>query len=226
MHLQKSFLRLLVLNTQPYRCACILIILADWTEVKIYPIMIRIVARLIARVFVGRSLCRDHDYLDISITYTVNCLRVSRTLAWCPQYLRPVLKFAVPGYLALRHQEKRMQQLLKPIIQEREKLQEGEDKPVDLLQWFIDASTELQKKDDKFLATSQINASLAAIHSTAIVATNALFDAATRPECVEELREEVSTISKTSTYPVASMDLLKLPKVNHYRRSGLSSNSS
>lgn len=87
---------------------------------------------------------------------------------------------------------------------------------MDLLQWFIDAATDQQKRDNTYLAIAQINASLAAIHSTAIVATNALFDAATRPECVEDLREEISTVSANGSGSIANMDLLKLPKVSHY----------
>lgn len=130
--------------------------------------MIRIIARLIARVFVGTELCRDEQYLDISITYTVNCLQVSRILAWCPPPLRPIVKLGVPGYLTLRSQEKRMQELLGPVIDKRLAAMTYEKeakKPVDLLQWFIEGASDSQRNDHKFLALSQVNASLAAIHS-------------------------------------------------------------
>lgn len=176
--------------------------------------MIRIVARLIARVFVGPALCRDESYLDISITYTVNCLRVSRILAWCPQPLRPLVKFFIPGYISLRKQEARMRRLLAPVI--RDRLQASYDKgskPVDLLQWFMDGSVG-RPGDEYFIAIAQINASLAAIHSTAIVATNAIFDATTKPQYADALRDELLTLGADVNEGRYDTRLLGLTKVS------------
>jgi cytochrome P450 len=111
-----------------------------------------------------------------------------------------------------------MQQLLAPIIEQRirEQAAGGKTEHVDLLQWFIDAATEDQKQDPTFLAISQVNASLAAIHSTAIVVTNAIFDLATRPHYVEPLRAELQSLRDATGGTLVDMGLLRLPKLDSF----------
>jgi cytochrome P450 len=84
-----------------------------------------------------------------------------------------------------------MRRLLMPFITQRGQTaaagkEQGTD---DLLQLFTDGSSQAEKNDPKFLALSLINACLAAIHSTAIVATNAILDLATRPQLMDPLRQ-------------------------------------
>lgn len=98
--------------------------------------MNRIVARLIARVLVGAELCRNEEYLNMTIDFTVNCLLVSRILAWCPIPLMPIVEYFTPGYQAIRRQERLLEGLLRPIILQR--LQKPRDstcdKPHDTIQ--------------------------------------------------------------------------------------------
>jgi hypothetical protein len=153
--------------------------------------VIHIVALLVARVFIGPELCRNQEYLDVSVMFAANCLIVSRILAWYSSLLRPVVKYIVPGCINLRRQEAQMRRLLMPFITQRGQTaaagkEQGTD---DLLQLFTDGSSQAEKNDPKFLALSLINACLAAIHSTAIVATNAILDLATRPQLMDPLRQ-------------------------------------
>jgi cytochrome P450 len=143
---------------------------------------------------------------------------VSRILAWCPPRLRPIVKYIVPGYIGLRRQEARMQHLLAPIIEKRRATEAAcrKDIPVDLLQWFMDGATRTDREDPTFLALSMINACLAAIHSTAIVATNAALDLATRPRLMDSLREELTALCDGDGELRLTMDLLKLPTLDSF----------
>jgi len=65
----------------------------DWTAHKFYPKLTRIVALLSGRVFVGRPLSRDADWIDSSIQYTIDCDGARKAAEKYPSYLRP---FIVP----------------------------------------------------------------------------------------------------------------------------------
>ncbi|KAF1951236.1 cytochrome P450 [Byssothecium circinans] len=191
----------------------------DWKDTKIYPLVIRIVARLIVRVMVGPELCRNEEYLRMSIDFTVNCLLVSRFLAWCPIPLRPIVKYFTPGYQALRRQERLAERLLGPILHQRLQCQHNStaEKPCDMLQWLIDARPEGSVCDARYLAIAQLNASLAAIHSTAIVVTNAIFDLASRPAYFEPLRTELQSLMQgTSNAKMNNINILELKKLDSF----------
>jgi cytochrome P450 len=103
------------------------------------------------------------------------------------------------------------------ITQRRQTAAAGKGKaPDDLLQWFMDGSSQTEKNDPEFLALSLINACLAAIHSTAIVATNAILDLATRPQLMGPLRRELSTLCDQEGNLALNMDLLKLPILDSF----------
>jgi hypothetical protein len=46
--------------------------LQDWKTVQVYELLLRIVARISARVFIGEPHCRNEEWLDTSIKYTEN----------------------------------------------------------------------------------------------------------------------------------------------------------
>jgi cytochrome P450 len=111
-----------------------------------------------------------------------------------------------------------MRRLLMPLItQRRQTVAAGRAKtPDDLLHWFMDGSSQAEKNDPEFLALSLINACLAAIHSTAIVATNAILDLATRPQLMDPLRRELITLCDQEGNLVLDMTLLKLPILDSF----------
>jgi len=44
----------------------------EWRTIKPYPSILRLVARISARVFLGLPLCRDEKWLEISTEFTEN----------------------------------------------------------------------------------------------------------------------------------------------------------
>lgn len=55
----------------------------EWTEIPIYPRILRIVALLSGRVFVG-DLCRDEEWIKTTIQYTVAAFKTGQALVKTP----------------------------------------------------------------------------------------------------------------------------------------------
>ena len=46
--------------------------LVDWVAVKPYHLILKLVARMSARIFLGYPLCRNEQWLEISTQFTEN----------------------------------------------------------------------------------------------------------------------------------------------------------
>lgn len=46
-----------------------------WEKVSMYDVLLRIVARISARVFIGQPHCRNEEWLETSIKYSKSCIR-------------------------------------------------------------------------------------------------------------------------------------------------------
>ncbi|KAL8419215.1 hypothetical protein RB594_002433 [Gaeumannomyces avenae] len=80
----------------------------DWTDVNVYQKILRIVAIVSGRVFVGPELCHDEGYLDAAINYTVELFNartaVTRIKPWLRPFRAPFL-LEVPSYPQSRDPE-------------------------------------------------------------------------------------------------------------------------
>lgn len=148
---------------------------ASWTEVCINAKLLRIVAMVSGRIFVGPELCRTEAYLDAAINYTVDLMTAVHRVAPIPTWLRPIMSPFLPQVKKLQERVKVADQFLRPIVEERRKGAENEDwqKPNDMLQWIIDSQHKFGKADAQHLARVQLEVSFAAIHTTTLTTTNA-----------------------------------------------------
>ena len=147
---------------------------SEWTEVYIFAKLLRIVAMVSGRIFVGPELCRDERYLDAAINYTVDLVNAAHEVAAISQWLRP---FLAPFHPSVAKVQKRVAEavaLLKPVVIERqEAARNGVEKPDDMLQWLIDDQVAQGQTDAKALAKMQLGISFAAIHTTTLTTTSA-----------------------------------------------------
>ncbi|KAK2016757.1 cytochrome P450 [Colletotrichum eremochloae] len=166
---------------------------SEWTEVKIMDKLMRIIAMASGRVFVGPELCRNEDYIDSAINYTVDILKAIRKVSTIPPWIRPLLAPRRPEVRRVHQRIAKAVDFLKPIVKSRREASEDPDyqKPDDMLQWMIEAQENSGDKDDKKLARYQLGISFAAIHTTSLTATNTLYTLAAMPEFVPVLREDV-----------------------------------
>lgn len=162
--------------------------------VDIQDILLRIVARISARVFVGLRLCRNEMWLTTSVDYTVSIFITLITLRIVPAFLRPILVWVLPSPYKIYHHLRLAQNLLVPLIEERRKAEAQDDvnyeKPFDLLQWMMDSATPDEAPAPK-IAHRLLLMSFAAIHTTTMAAVSALYDLCAHPEYFAPLREEV-----------------------------------
>ncbi|EXL39546.1 hypothetical protein FOCG_17858 [Fusarium oxysporum f. sp. radicis-lycopersici 26381] len=116
----------------------------DWTPTHITPLIVNIVARISARIFVGPDLCRNAEWLYISVNFTKNLGITRNILRVLPTIVRPVVARLLPSYWRIYSNLAAGRRLLGPVIQERRRAAASDgpawEKPNDFLQWMIDGA--------------------------------------------------------------------------------------
>lgn len=137
--------------------------------------LLRIVAMVSGRVFVGPELCRDEAYLDASINYTIDLMTAVHIIGFTPVWLRPLASRLLPQVKKVQTRIKEAENLLQPIVAARQQAAKNPDyqKPDDMLQWLIDSQQKFGPVDDSELAKNQLDISFAAIHTTTMTTLNA-----------------------------------------------------
>jgi len=191
---------------------------SNWSEVLINQKLLRIIAMVSGRVFVGPELCRDERYLDASINYTVDQMTAVNAISKVPAFLRPLVATRLPETQTLyRHIDAGIEVISPLIIARRKAAEKGNYKaPNDLLQWIIDAQTKLGTVSDRDLAMSQLTASFVAIHTTTAATTNALYWLAAKPELTPMLREDVQQALAESKGEFTSLALQNMKKLDSF----------
>ncbi|KAJ6514213.1 cytochrome P450 [Mycena vitilis] len=170
---------------------------SDWKEITVLAEMMPIVARSTARVFVGLPLCRNKKYIDLSISYTVSVFGHAQIIAMFPKKIEAVTIIGIFGRLLSpkRSCMRIAMKTLGPVIKERlakdaELGQEWhDDKPNDYMQWLLD-DAEPSERNPNAIALRLLATDTAAIHTSSMAITTALFDLTTHPEHIEPMREE------------------------------------
>ncbi|KAI1135209.1 ent-kaurene oxidase [Hypoxylon sp. FL0543] len=168
----------------------------EWTPFKIQPFMIRTVARLSGRVFVGSALNRVEEWMDVSINFAVTAFLAVIKLQFFPPWMRPAAQYLVSELCTIRRDLEKAQSMLTPIIEER--IRDGEtpgyEKPDDFAQWLLDALPEDQKGDYYIQGKLQLLLSAASIHTTSNLTTDCIYDLAVHQDMQELLREEAREV--------------------------------
>ena len=163
---------------------------AEWKELKLHPSSLRMIALLTGRVFVGTGLSRNEEWINASIQTTVDTFTASFKLWEYHWAIRPIMACTMPEIQNIHRQNRRATRLLKPYLKQRlSDLRDPDFKrPVDMLQFFID---NLESKEASYQAAVHSAINVAAIHTTSMNITQAIFDLATYPEHIQQLRDEI-----------------------------------
>jgi ent-kaurene oxidase len=137
----------------------------DWTPIPLYPTLLRIVALISGRVFVGLPLSRNEDWIRISINFTIVSFKASQKFGSIPAWKRP---FAVPfceETRAIRKHRAEAVHLLTPIIQQRvsDMKNPSFDRPSDMIQWALENAEGTPERSTDRQADIQLTLSMAAI---------------------------------------------------------------
>ncbi|KIM65199.1 hypothetical protein SCLCIDRAFT_530799 [Scleroderma citrinum Foug A] len=162
----------------------------EWESIPVVDFSQSITVRMLNRTVVGLPLCREPDWVDLTLRGTMDVIKEGILLGRVPNFVFALgAKFITTTSSRLRRGAKH----LEPIINERLRCMEtyGEgwtNRPSDVLQWFIDEGRERTVP----LLTARILFFLfGGMASSAAAVAKVLCFLAANPQCVQPLREEV-----------------------------------
>uniref|UniRef100_A0A093VCQ8 Ent-kaurene oxidase n=1 Tax=Talaromyces marneffei PM1 TaxID=1077442 RepID=A0A093VCQ8_TALMA len=185
----------------------------DWKAVFPAHSLLPVIASCSGRVFVGKDLNRNPEFLDCILNFTIDSMMGGEKLRQYPSFIRNFVQWWIPELQRSRAKLKKMMHLLGPVLEVRK----GVDHVSDMLSWNVANSPSNLKHNLKYQAHNQLIASAAAIHTTNMQLSHALFDLAAYPEYQAPLREEVQTVLRTEPNGVwTKSGLAKLRKLDSF----------
>jgi len=194
----------------------------EWRPVEIFTTILRIIARTSSRAFVGLPLCRNEDWLTVSMKFTGDIFMTVDKLTSIPKLIRPFYAWIFNSAKSINSHRRKAQTLLGPVIQRRleeERLAKENgavyEKPNDMLQWLTDL-VEPHHKTTEDLSELQLLSNLASIHTTSLTFLNTLFDLAAHPECLQPIREEIETVISSNNGVIDRAALRNMRKTDSF----------
>ncbi|KAL7939950.1 cytochrome P450 monooxygenase [Trichoderma barbatum] len=188
---------------------------ATWTPGNIQKLAPRLIAIIMGRVFVGPDLNRNKEWVDNVIQFVDDVFAAGWKIKAYSHFARPfAARFLVAETRRVQNQKAMARRLLVPILRDRlASLNEpGAEKHLDLLQWLVvNNAKSPQPKTLENLAELALVAYVGSTHTAATTLTNVLLDIAARPNDLEVLRNEISTINLEAT----GLDLKQSFYINH-----------
>lgn len=173
-----------------------------------------LVARLTSRVFLGKDLCRNKRWLEISKSYTIDSIELSYLLRTVFTPFQPIAYWFYPQATRLRQAIRDAHALIDPEVERRKQgvesaLEAGEKPPrvSDTLGWMYELSK--GRLDTDYVA-GQLTLAFASIANTVETLTAALIDICEYPEAADQLREEIIRVIGKGGWTKASLYDLKL----------------
>jgi hypothetical protein len=90
----------------------------DWTQVKVFEKISRIVALASGRIFVGRPLSRDEEWINWTINYTFDISNAIKDFGKIPLYLRPIVVPFLRSVRRTAEYQRKVAKKLKPQLNE------------------------------------------------------------------------------------------------------------
>ncbi|KAI0477527.1 putative cytochrome P450 [Xylariaceae sp. FL0804] len=197
----------------------------DWTRINLHAKLLRVVAQASARVFVGYPLCRNEEWLDCSTRFADDAMLGGEKLKRWHPYLRPIAQYLVPEMTRIRGNHQRALELLLPELERRAAEQRDDENASppprnDMIAWMQQRARRTGDTafDDRELAKLQMLTATAAIHTTRLAITHALYDLAARPEYIQPLREEILEVTRGSNGVLRKQHLTQMKKLDSFMK--------
>ncbi|KAL9576510.1 MAG: hypothetical protein Q9212_007036, partial [Teloschistes hypoglaucus] len=185
----------------------------EWTEVAVAEKFTQLVGRVSSRMFGGKQLSQNAEWVNTTITFAVDGFTAAQKLKNYPRILRPIAARFIPEIAKIKNHYKFARNLLIPIMQERKRTGE---KPLDLLQWMMDNAKGPEETDEAFIADIMLKVSFAAIHTSAAAPTQLIYDLCQMPEIVAPLREEMEAALLETNGHFTKQAFNKMPKMDSF----------
>ncbi|KAJ6567533.1 cytochrome P450 [Mycena sp. CBHHK59/15] len=179
----------------------------EWKKMQVLPNMMQVVARTSNRLFVGLPLCRVQEFLQLNIDFTISVVMRGMAISLIPGFLKPVL---APLLSTQKRSLRHAMRFLGPMIEERlaQERELGPDwpgKPNDLISWLLEVA-EGEGRTAPEVAMRILATNMAAIHTSSMALTHALYDLTTYPEHMLPMREEVARVVKEDGWTKAALN--------------------
>ncbi|EAU90768.2 cytochrome P450 [Coprinopsis cinerea okayama7 len=189
--------------------------IANWASVVAHDEIMKVICRASNRTFVGLPVCRDPDYIDLNIKYTIDVVTSAAVLRLFPPFLRKTVHSVF-----LPATRKRVEQgvrHLAPLIKHRREqialLGDEYERPMDFLMWLMEEAKG-EETAERALTLRILVLNFAAIHTSTMTFTQALYDLAAHPEYQEPLREEARAAVKEHGWSKTAVD--KFVKIDSF----------
>ncbi|KAF5871451.1 putative cytochrome p450 monooxygenase protein [Botrytis fragariae] len=178
----------------------------SWTKVVLLQKVLRIVALISGRVFVGRPLSRNEEWLQTSINYTTDCIKAKNAAVKWSAWTRYLVAPFLPEIKKVQSHTNKAAELLKPLIDGcirrfrdgkglgGESGDEFEDDQGAFVSWMMKHTSPELRENPYSLAVNQLTLSFASIHTTSSAICHILLDLASHPEFIAPLREEIEQV--------------------------------
>ncbi|PCH34304.1 cytochrome P450 [Wolfiporia cocos MD-104 SS10] len=189
----------------------------EWVTISAYSTMTQLVARTSNRAFIGTTMCRNKEYLDIVIGFTTDVAKGRLVLGFVPPFLK---RFVGPLLPWSRNAMRRFRALVTPVVVQRQRELErrGKDwaeKPQDLLTWLVEEAKAVGGSTD-LIVQALLTSNFVATHTSSSSLTHALYHIAANPEFVEPLRQEIESAIKSDGWTKAALG--KMMKLDSFMR--------
>lgn len=189
----------------------------DWATLKPWEAFLPTIARITGRVLVGPNLCRNPEWIGLTIQNTQGVMKHAMGIrAIYPKMWQWLAPWTYPGRHELPNLRKRAAELLQPIYEERINAKPGSEKHRDAVQWLIDNSA------GKPMTAAEISDGLlflfmAGIHSTSATLVSMVYDLVAQQQIIPDLIQEIKDVQLES--PIWSKGSLgKLRKLDSFMR--------
>ncbi|CAP96442.1 Fumitremorgin C monooxygenase [Penicillium chrysogenum] len=171
---------------------------SEWHTVSIHDTVLALVAQMTTRAFVGAELCRNAEWLDIAINFTINrAIAVQAVQAW-PWILQPVVHWFLPTCKAVRRQIQRARTILMPVLERERQTMHRKDSSSDRIfstLTFIDQYAQGSRYD---ATMAQLRLTAVSVLTTSDMVEKVLARICEHPELIQPLREEVVSVFESS----------------------------
>lgn len=197
---------------------------------SVYPTMLRYIALLSGRAFVGLPLSRSEDWIQSSIQYAVESVAAGHQLRAYPAIFRNLVAPFLPKIWRVKKHQEKVRQMLHEILaqtQASENVIDGKNPEEGRLAfWLRRHYHQVQSAaSETALGKDHLLASFAAIHIATNALTQILLDLAARPEYQEPLRDEIVAVLGTNGEREMTMaGLSKMVRLDSFMKESLRGN--
>ncbi|KAL4936871.1 cytochrome P450 [Aspergillus oleicola] len=198
----------------------------DWTATAVLPMMVRMIAFLNSRVFIGLPLSRDPTWVESSISYALHVGAVQQAAQKYSYHIRPFVIPFLPEIRKIRQDLLQAREFLGPLVDQAVERHVSGSEPDDgvgtFISWMVKRHHDSKTAAER-ASINQMVLSFVALHTTSMTAASVLLDLAERPEYMEPLREEISMVISEDGWKTAKNGLRHMSKLSFQKMSRLDS---